>query len=271
VYLLTCDQQHHIFINPEGFHNHIVHHLLTLYGLGASTFQIERAYKDNTNYQRPTGTLEERIVQDMSDPAQFKKYLGKEKYYKDFLVFFQTEMEKEGWEKTLQEYMFAGNELADDIFGRMHAGTSTSSTKPLSPSLLIVSGFLHPIIHLGFGVEFKQPAIICEALAQACIHDTWTSKYLFAVEDALNSNPSNSNKTKTIPQLLTDIRADQKLSTAAHWNDGKQNPRRNPRPRPLRNAPLRHTMDILPLLPLLPSRRNDKQLHLFHSIGTATS
>ena len=34
-------------------------------------------------------------------------------------------------------------------------------------------GFLHPIIHLGFGVEFKQPAIIAEALAEAAVHDNW--------------------------------------------------------------------------------------------------
>ena len=30
-------------------------------------------------------------------------------------------------------------------------------------------GFLHPIIHLGFGIEFNQPAIIAEALAQYVI------------------------------------------------------------------------------------------------------
>lgn len=35
------------------------------------------------------------------------------------------------------------------------------------------AGFLHPMIHLGFGVEFQQPAIIAEALAQAAVHDNW--------------------------------------------------------------------------------------------------
>jgi len=60
----------------------------------------------------------------MSDPGYFKKFLGKEKYYHDFLVFFQTEMEKKGWEQTLNEYMFAGDEQADDILGSMYAGTS---------------------------------------------------------------------------------------------------------------------------------------------------
>ncbi|KAE8449639.1 hypothetical protein EG329_007969 [Mollisiaceae sp. DMI_Dod_QoI] len=193
---------HHVFFNKEGFHNHIVHHLLSLYGLGASTSQIERAYKDNASYQRPAVNLEEKIVEDMSDPAHFKKYLGKEKYYHDFLLFFQSEMEKKGWEKTLNEYLFADDERAHDVLGRMYAG------------------FLHPIIHLGFGVEFQQPAIICEALAQACVHDVWTSKYLFAVEKAVKSNPPKGNQT--IPQLLDEIRADRKLSTAAQWSDGNK-------------------------------------------------
>ncbi|CZR56682.1 related to HypA-like protein [Phialocephala subalpina] len=195
-------EKHHIFFNQEGFHNHIVHHLLTLYGLGASTSQIERAYKDNANYQRRPVPVEEKVVEDMHNPSNFKKYLGKEKYYHDFLIFFQTEMEKKGWEKVFQEYLFAGTEQANDIFGRMYAG------------------FLHPIIHLGFGIEFQQPAIMCEAIAQACAHDLWTSKYLFSVEEAVNSNLPKG--IKTIPQLLDEIKADKKLSSAAHWSDANK-------------------------------------------------
>lgn len=58
----------------------------------------------------------------MSDPEKFKKYLGKEKYYHDFLVFFQKEMEKNGWEDVLNRYFFAGTEEADDLLGRLFAG-----------------------------------------------------------------------------------------------------------------------------------------------------
>lgn len=46
-------QKHHIFFNNTGFHNHIAHHLLTLYGLGAPASVIERQYKLNASYQRP--------------------------------------------------------------------------------------------------------------------------------------------------------------------------------------------------------------------------
>lgn len=73
---------------------------------------------------------------------------------------------------------------------------------------------MHPLIHLGFGIEFHQPAIIAEALAQAATHDSWTGDYLLRVEKA-----STSPSTKTLPQLLDEIRADKKLSTAAWWSD----------------------------------------------------
>lgn len=79
---------------------------------------------------------------------------------------------------------------------------------------LILVGFYHPIIHLGFGIEFRQPAIIAEALAQTCVHDEWTSQFLLKVERAA-TEPSS----KTLVELLDEIRADKKLSTAAHWDD----------------------------------------------------
>ena len=81
-------------------------------------------------------------------------------------------------------------------------------------------GFLHPIIHLGFGIEFKQPAIVAEALAQAAVHDGWIASFLRGAEKAANDigNPT----TKSLVGLLDDIRADKKLSTAAHWEDGNK-------------------------------------------------
>jgi hypothetical protein len=143
---------------------------------------IEKQYKHNVSYQRLNMQVEERIVEDMSDPEHFQKYLGKEKYYIDFLVFWQSEMEKKGWENVLNEYIFAGSEKADDLLTRMYAGMIPWQT--LLGLLLIAAGFLHPLIHLGFGIEFNQPAIIAEALAQGCCHDSWISPYLLKTEAA---------------------------------------------------------------------------------------
>jgi len=64
----------------------------------------------------------------MNDPELFKKYLGKEKYYHDFLIFFQNEMAKKGWETVLNEYLFSGNELSEILLTRMFAGSSRISS-----------------------------------------------------------------------------------------------------------------------------------------------
>lgn len=122
IILSNSTQKHHIFFNQSGFHNHIVHHLLSLFGVGASTAAIEKGYTENSHYQRPQGQVEERVLQDLNDPQNFKKYLGNPKHYKDFLVFFQKEMETKGWENVVNEYLFAGDERADDLLGRMYAG-----------------------------------------------------------------------------------------------------------------------------------------------------
>ncbi|KAF2685090.1 hypothetical protein K458DRAFT_403332 [Lentithecium fluviatile CBS 122367] len=198
-------EKHHIFFNQSGYHNHIVHHLLTLFALGATPTELRKGYADNVSYQRPLVSLERSIVDDMHKPERFKTYLGKEKYYRDFMVFFQDEMERRGWEDVVNEYAFKGDERADDML-----------------TLMNWTGFLHPIIHLGFGIEFKQPAIIAEALAQAAVHDSWMGQLFFGAEKAAKAAGADPLKTKSIVQLLEDIRADKKLSSAAHWADGNK-------------------------------------------------
>ncbi|KAG9236545.1 hypothetical protein BJ875DRAFT_371942 [Amylocarpus encephaloides] len=194
--------KHHVLFNAAGFHNHIAHDLLTLYGLGATTSQIEKRYNDNLSYQRPPSSSKTASIEDMTIPETFTKHLGKQQYYLSYLRFFQQQMEEKGWEKVLQDYIFAGDERADDLLGRMYAG------------------FLHPIIHLGFGIEFNQPAMIAESLAEACIHDTWTKKLLLQAEEVAKSSPSSTSTT--LVETLHSIRADRPLSTAAHWTDNNK-------------------------------------------------
>lgn len=105
--------------------NHIAHHLLTLFAIGADAGQIQRHYDDNASYQRPPVELSGRIVEDMSDYSSYKKYLGDEKYYHDFLIYFQKEIDKLGWKDTLHKHVFARDAHADDMLVRMFAGTST--------------------------------------------------------------------------------------------------------------------------------------------------
>ena len=82
-------------------------------------------------------------------------------------------------------------------------------------SINCCTGFLHPIIHLGFGLEFKQPAIIAEGLAQAAVHTNYMNKLFLPAEKAAASQTSS----KGLVELLHEIRSDKKLSTAAQWKD----------------------------------------------------
>jgi hypothetical protein len=116
-------EKHHIFFNQSGFHNHIAHHLLTLYALNATPAQIQKQYDVNKGYQRAPPPVEQRVIEDMEDPKQFQKFFGKEKYYKDYLKFFQKEIESKGWERVMNQYVFAGDERADAMLVRMFAGT----------------------------------------------------------------------------------------------------------------------------------------------------
>ncbi|CAG8956255.1 hypothetical protein HYFRA_00003635 [Hymenoscyphus fraxineus] len=193
-------EKHHTYFNTRGFHNHIVHGILTLYGLGAPTSVIETHYKLNASYQRPLN-LPYTInlpVPDLKNPEVFKRSLGDEKNYAFFLEFFKKEIEEKGWEDVLLEYMFVEGERGDDLLGRMF------------------ETIFHPLIHLGFGIEFHQPAIIAEALAQACVHPTHTGAYLLSVERALRTSPSPQESPKTIKEILNLIHNDKKLSTAAN-------------------------------------------------------
>lgn len=90
----------------------------------------------------------------------------------------------------------------------------------LADDLFSPKGFLHPLIHLGFGLEFNQPAIVAEALAQTAIHDAWIGTLFFAAEKAAGG--SGNPGTKSYVQLLDEIHADEKLSTAPHWSDGNK-------------------------------------------------
>jgi len=202
-----------------------VHQILSLYGLGAPSAVLEAHYKANATYQMEPRPLHEENVKAMKEPEGFKRFLGKMQYTHDFLEFFTREIESKGVESVVQEYLFSGTEMAEDMFVRLFMGMCLSlvSLEPLSDlpwdendgwvKTDCCEGFLHPIIHLGFGLEFNQPLIVAEALAQTAVHENWLAPFFFSAEKAAQETQSS----KTLPQLIDEIRADKELSTAAEW------------------------------------------------------
>ncbi|KAK1538483.1 HypA protein [Colletotrichum paranaense] len=196
-------EKHHVFFNQEGFHNHIPHQVLALFGTGAGPDAIQAAYKENADYQRPAQTPRDSVADELHDWDRAKKYLGKEKHYPDFLLFFQREIERlGGWEAALKEHLFKGDERADDMFQRMFAG------------------FLHPIIQLMYGVEWEQPAIVAEGLAQAAVHKNQLKDFFDETEKRAKTDASGS--MPLISELVEEIRRDQKLAHAAEMKDANK-------------------------------------------------
>ncbi|EEP79062.1 predicted protein [Uncinocarpus reesii 1704] len=118
---------HNIFFNDSGFHNHTAHHLLSLFALGASPEDMQAAYRRAAEYQRPARPANEEIVKKLSNRDEFKALAGKREEYPHFLEFFQREIDAKGVEAVVDEYIFKGDEFADDMLagGVGHSGEKT--------------------------------------------------------------------------------------------------------------------------------------------------
>lgn len=99
-----------------------MHHILTIFALGASTEQLQKAY-DLNQYQRPAIPQHD-LVEKMTDPEEFNKYLGQEEYFSDYLEYFTREMEKTSWQEVVNEYLFKKDARAEDMLTRTFAGTT---------------------------------------------------------------------------------------------------------------------------------------------------
>jgi hypothetical protein len=72
------------------------------------------------------------VTENMHDSQIFRKYLGQHEYYNDYLRLFTREVVTKGVEWTLTEYLFKGDERADDLLARMFDGE-------IFPSLFVLT------------------------------------------------------------------------------------------------------------------------------------
>ncbi|KAL0934789.1 Oxidoreductase AflY 1 [Colletotrichum truncatum] len=196
-------KSHHVFLNDVGFHDHMPHHILALYGTGASVAHLQKAFDLRHPLQRPPVPQHGDVVSDLvAHRDHTTPYLGKEEHYADFLAYFQRVIDKQGYQSVVKEHLFARDTAADDLLVRLHAGV------------------LHPLIQLMYGLEWEQPAIVAEGLAQTCVHNIeGLDELLLASErQAATATP----RTMRFPSLLSmyeHVRADPKLSTAVRVGD----------------------------------------------------
>ncbi|OJD17364.1 hypothetical protein AJ78_02549 [Emergomyces pasteurianus Ep9510] len=195
-------ERYHVFYNNDkGFHNHLAHHILTTYSLGASPDAIQSAFDRTAAYQLPRRPVDEAVVQKLGDKSQFHSFAGIPDQYPNFLAYFQRQIDSKGVESVVNEYLFAGDERADDMLVRLFAG------------------IIHPFIQLGFGLEFNQPAIVAEALAETAVHEL-NLTFLLPAEEAAGGVGMEGKKS--LVQLQQEIRSNTKLRESVRWEDANK-------------------------------------------------
>ena len=72
------------------------------------------------------------VVQELHDSDKFCQNLGSsdnnEKFYHDYLTYFQQEIDKKGYESVINEYLFGDDKRADAMLIRMFAGMIKTGT-----------------------------------------------------------------------------------------------------------------------------------------------
>ena len=192
---------YHMFFRDTAGHNHIVHSLLTILSLGASPKELQDRYDDGVPIQREMPEIDHALLGKLADPDTFYNSLGLVARYHTFLEFFKREIAAKDWQSVVQSYVFARTKVADTMLARMYEGA------------------YHPIIHLGLGIEFSQPCIVAEALAQAAAHDNSNIAQLFFNTEAEASIIYPTAKAKPMIQLIHEVRANATIRNAPQWSD----------------------------------------------------
>ncbi|KAF2118825.1 hypothetical protein BDV96DRAFT_568506 [Lophiotrema nucula] len=194
-------EEWHMFFRDRAGHNHIAHSILTCLALGASPEDIQRAYDDGVDIQRPIPEVDAEMVKKLSDDEVMFETIGTITQYTSFLAFFQNHMAEHGWKNTVNKYLFSRSKVAEKMLARMYEGA------------------YHPVIHLGLGFEFQQPSIVAEALAQAAAHDDSHIGTLFETCEAQAGIAYPPKNPKSLIQLLQEVRKSDTIRNAPQWSD----------------------------------------------------
>ncbi|KAH6692175.1 hypothetical protein BKA61DRAFT_714948 [Leptodontidium sp. MPI-SDFR-AT-0119] len=193
-------EEYHMYFRDVAGHNHIPHSLLTVLAMGGGGKELKRAYDDGYVIQRPLAPADFEVAKQLSDPKTFKEHMYTLSEYSNFLAFFEQEIDAKGWKTVFNKYCFDRTPFADTMLAQLY------------------EGLYHPIIHLGFGIEFEQPSLIAEGLAHAASHDSSQIAPFFLEAEKLAN--SGSVKAKPLVELYAEIRANQKIREAAWLKDG---------------------------------------------------
>ncbi|KAG0344831.1 hypothetical protein BG004_004133 [Podila humilis] len=198
---------HHCFFNEKGFHNHLAHGVLASYSLGASPARLRAIYKSHEPDQRPVGPVLKKL-----SSADWKSELGHHDFYPSYLEFFKHEVSRLGRVGAIVQYAFD-----HELIGRTF------------------SGAFHPIIHLGYGVDFGIDAMVVEGLASLAVTKPTFAAFVVppvsniehVTTEVLNhlkisKDASSSHSTMTIVEILKTVQNDRELDTVTSYERPKK-------------------------------------------------
>ncbi|KAJ7214862.1 hypothetical protein GGX14DRAFT_609552, partial [Mycena pura] len=174
---------HHCFFNDRGFHNHLPHHLVAAYDMGASPALLKLIYDDEAPSQRPIDRQGEDITH-----SNWTTRLGEHNAYGSYLAFFADEISKNGVQKTCIKYVMApeANGNGARMFSRL------------------LSGALHPFLQVGFGLEFGQDYMVSQGLAMAAVTSSDFTDFVLDMPSGL-PEIAKTSKGVTLLGLLREV------------------------------------------------------------------
>lgn len=120
----------------RGAHNHTPFHLLVEWSLGGTPKHLDSIWDQHENVERYAHESPSDIT-----TANVFDHLGDGDYYRAYLYFFSDILLKTPLSSVLEEWVFS----------------SKANFDGKQPQMLnrLVDGILHPMLYLGYGVEFR--------------------------------------------------------------------------------------------------------------------
>ncbi|GLB42754.1 putative protein of unknown function (DUF4243) [Lyophyllum shimeji] len=167
----------HIFFNDIGS-NHSSHRAIANWALGASDDVIKAGYEYDCAHQRTALDAPEAIT-----ARNFKDHLEDGQYYRGYLAFFTGVIRQHGVAAVVEQYVFS-----------KEANIDSDPAATMQPHFLsrFLGSLVHPMIHVGYGLEFGLPGMVAEGLAEAAVHAGPTSACI--PDDFLNYRLEEAEK-----------------------------------------------------------------------------
>ncbi|KAG2216498.1 hypothetical protein INT45_006843 [Circinella minor] len=187
-------QEFDIFSNASGFHNHFVHHYLSAFAFGADMKLLQDIFDAWSSFQRPIPSPTTTLTRDT-----YRKEICNRDAYTSYLNLFKDEIEKYGMIETVCYWIFKDEMLAQ-LFG----------------------GAYHPLIHLGYAIEFNLSKVAAEALAMMACTTGYARPVLKHVTDKNEDGEELkeiTNGNKTVMDIIQAIYSDTDFDDVVKYKD----------------------------------------------------